>query len=239
MIGVLCIHGFTGSPKEIEPLVQYLSEQTDWMIRTPTLPGHGSNLQLKGIRYESWIQHAEQELEALKKCCEKIYICGFSMGGLIGSWLASRHSIDKLVLLSAAAYYTNPKKLLKDFRYMFTKRHEETVANEKFNQFKYKMRATPLSAYIQFVKLVQSVRPAISKVEVPTFIIQGKEDPIVPEKSAKFLYENISTKEKKLMLIEEANHMICYGHYQNQMFRNILTFLNDGYENEKIAMTQL
>ncbi|KPD00014.1 hypothetical protein LR69_01687 [Geobacillus sp. BCO2] len=40
MIGCLCIHGFTGSPEEVAPLADYLRERTDWVIETPTLPGH-------------------------------------------------------------------------------------------------------------------------------------------------------------------------------------------------------
>ena len=51
MIGCLCIHGFTGAPAEIEPLVHFLNRHTDWKLVVPTLPGHGETLELKGVQY--------------------------------------------------------------------------------------------------------------------------------------------------------------------------------------------
>lgn len=31
-VGVLCIHGFSGGPYEIEPFTAYLRAHTDWLI---------------------------------------------------------------------------------------------------------------------------------------------------------------------------------------------------------------
>ena len=114
MIGCLCIHGFTGAPDEIEPLVHFLNGHTDWKLVVPTLPGHGEMLELKGVQYGQWISHAEKELEKLLQTCEKVYVVGFSMGGMIASYLAVHFPVEKLVLLSAAAYYVNPKQLAVD-----------------------------------------------------------------------------------------------------------------------------
>lgn len=120
MNGILCIHGFTGSPKDIDPLVSFLYEETDWLIRAPILPGHGDQLKLKGIRYTDWIRHAEGELVNLMELCDTIYICGFSMGGLIGSWLATRYPVKKMVLISAAVYYINPKNFYFEMKNMIS-----------------------------------------------------------------------------------------------------------------------
>ncbi|MCU9615153.1 alpha/beta fold hydrolase [Caldibacillus lycopersici] len=240
MIGVLCIHGFTGSPKEVDPLVRFFKEHTDWLVKSPTLPGHGEMLSLKGVRFEDWIQHAENELHDLLETCETVYICGFSMGGLIGSWLAAKYKVDKLVLLSAAAYYTNPKKFCKELFTMIKdscKNHFQK--NHAFQKYIRKFRATPVSAYIQFCKLVQSIRPQLPNVDVPTFIVQGKKDPIVPEKSAHYIYKNICATEKKLLFIEEANHLICYGEFQEMLFSEILQFLNTSVPCEKIAINNI
>ncbi|TXK89896.1 alpha/beta fold hydrolase, partial [Parageobacillus sp. SY1] len=91
MIGCLCIHGFTGSPDEVAPLAEYLQKRTDWVIKTPILPGHGKRLQLKGITYDQWFQAAERELQALMEICETVYVIGFSMGGVIAVYLAEKY----------------------------------------------------------------------------------------------------------------------------------------------------
>ncbi|MFE8703018.1 alpha/beta hydrolase [Cytobacillus sp. FJAT-54145] len=227
MIGCLCIHGFTGAPSEVEPLVEHLKSHTNWRLVVPTLPGHGEILSLKGIRYNQWIEHAEKELEKLLDECEKVYVIGFSMGGLIASHLAVHYPIDKLVLLSAAAYYVNPKQLVLDVKDMVRDSFKgKLFDNELYIRYKRKIKETPVTATLQFRKLVAQVRPVLSKVSVPTFIAQGEIDGVVPPKSAQYLYERISTPEKKLLYFKNSKHLICHCDEREKLFTEILAFLN-------------
>lgn len=112
--GVLCLHGFTGGPYEVKPYVDYLEVNTDWKIVVPTLPGHGETLELKNLTAETWMMAAEQALRLLQKEVDRVFVVGFSMGGIIAIYLALRYKIERLVLLSAAAKYINPTQLLHD-----------------------------------------------------------------------------------------------------------------------------
>jgi len=226
MIGCLCIHGFTGAPYEVEPLVRFLKEKTNWHIVSPTLPGHGETLRLKGIGYHDWIDHAESELKKLLETCEQVYVIGFSMGGLIASYLAVHYPVDKLVLLSAAAYYMNPKQLALDVREMLSDTFKGgLLENEMFLRYKRKIKETPLTATLQFRRLVSYVRPLLSDIHVPTFIAQGEVDGIVPPKSARFLFDKISATEKKILFFQNAKHLICHCQERNQLFEEVLVFL--------------
>ena len=62
-VGVLCIHGFTGGPYEVQPFVDYLKMHTDWLVEVPTLPGHGITLNLANYSAESWMMEAELALK--------------------------------------------------------------------------------------------------------------------------------------------------------------------------------
>ena len=226
MIGCLCIHGFTGAPSEVDPLVEYLENETDWKLAVPTLPGHGDTLALKGIEYNQWIKHAEQELEKLLQSCEKVYVVGFSMGGMIASYLAVHFPVEKLVLLSAAAYYVNPKQLLVDIGLMFKDLYKGKLHdNELFLRYKRKIKETPLTATLQFRKLVSSVRPLLTEVSVPTFIAQGEIDGVVPPKTAQYLYNHIGSSSKKLFYLKNSKHLICHCEERVNLFENILFFL--------------
>lgn len=226
MIGCLCIHGFTGAPSEVEPLVQYLKKETDWKLAVPTLPGHGDTLNLKGVQYKEWIDHAERELESLLDSCEKVYVVGFSMGGMIASYLTVHFPVEKLVLLSAAAYYVNPKQLAVDIGMMFKDLYQGKLAeNELFLRYKRKIKETPLAATIQFRKLVNQVRPLLPEISVPTFIAQGEIDGVVPPKAAQYLYNSICSSSKKLFYIKNSKHLICHCEERNDLFENILSFL--------------
>ncbi|CAM3621243.1 alpha/beta hydrolase [Cytobacillus oceanisediminis] len=226
MIGCMCIHGFTGAPYEVEPLVDYLKEHTDWEVAVPTLPGHGDELKLKGIAYHKWIEHAEEELKGLIDRCEKVYVVGFSMGGLIASYLTVHYPVDKLVLLSAAAYYINPKQLFLDINDMAKDAFRGNLAdNEMFVRYKRKISATPITATLQFRRLVASVRPILNQVTVPTLIAQGESDGVVPPRSARYLYKNIGSSAKKLIFLKDSKHLICHSEERDQLFHAILEFL--------------
>lgn len=227
MIGCLCIHGFTGAPSEIEPLVQFLTKNTEWKIAVPTLPGHGDSLNLKGVQYKQWIAYAEQELEKLLRMCEKVYVVGFSMGGMIASYLAVHYPVEKLVLLSAAAYYVNPKQLFIDIGAMFKDLYRGKLGeNELFLRYKRKLKETPVAATLQFRKLVATIRPMLPQISVPTFIAQGEVDGVVPPKSAQYLYNRIRSSSKKLFYLKRSQHLICLGEEREELFQNILLFLD-------------
>ncbi|MBP2243248.1 esterase/lipase [Cytobacillus eiseniae] len=226
MIGCMCIHGFTGAPFEVEPLANYLKNHTDWEIAVPTLPGHGDKLELKGINYKKWIEHAENELQRLIEKCETVYVIGFSMGGLIASYLAIHYPVTKLVLLSAAALYVNPKQLLLDIGEMFKDAfRRQLTQNELFIRYTRKIRATPITATLQFRRLVAMIRPILNQVKVPTLIAQGEVDGVVPPKSAQYLYNHIGTTTKKLIYLKKSKHLICHCEEREDLFVEVLQFL--------------
>ncbi|WP_010284661.1 alpha/beta hydrolase [Bacillus timonensis] len=228
MIGCLFIHGFTGAPYEVEPLAEHIRHTTDWVVRTPTLPGHGETLDLKGTHYSEWIVHAERELIELLHTCEKVFVIGFSMGGIIAGYLATRYPIEKLVLLSAAAYYINPKQLLADIKLMLRDGLRKTLhENELYLRYKKKITDTPLSATMEFQKLVRRIRPELYQINVPTLIVQGECDGIVPVKSAHYLYQVIASSEKKLLFLPCAKHHVCYGEDQERLFKEVDSFLHE------------
>ncbi|MBD1382156.1 alpha/beta hydrolase [Metabacillus arenae] len=226
MIGCLCIHGFTGAPYEVEPLALHLQEVTDWEIQMVTLPGHGEELVLKGVFYQEWIEHAEQAIEKLLSKCEKVYVIGFSMGGLIASYLSTKYPVEKLVLLSAAVYYVNPKRLFADIGGMIRDTFRGKLKeNDLFLRYKKKIKNTPFSATMEFRKLVQYVRPLLQKIQVPVLIVQGEVDGIVPVKSAFYLYEKIPSPQKELMFLPGSHHHVCHGCDFEDLVKKVDEFL--------------
>lgn len=115
MTGCLMIHGFTGGPDELAPLEDHLKQHTDWQIEVPVLPGHGKHLDLHDVSHRKWIETAETTLKRLQQQHDTIYLIGFSMGGMIASYLAASYKIDKLVLLAAAGKFLAFRQLAADF----------------------------------------------------------------------------------------------------------------------------
>lgn len=233
MIGCLFIHGFTGAPYEVDPLANDIKERTGWLVRVPTLPGHGVPLSLKGHTYNEWVECAEQELLALMKEVDEVYVIGFSMGGVIASYLAANYEVKKLVLLSAAVYYVNPKQLLLDCKEMIRDLwHGNLNQNEIYTRYKRKFLETPLRATFEFQKLVKKVKPYLNELTLPVLIIQGECDGIVPVKSAHYLYKTIPSKEKMLRLLPCSNHHVCHGDDYEDLKEYVESFLYEGNFNK-------
>ena len=227
-VGLLVLHGFTGSPYEIQTFVDYIRNHTDWVVETPTFSGHGDaeSLALKGYKAEHWLMDAEIAYRKLAKIVEKVMVVGFSMGGIIAMYLAKRYPVKKLVLLSAAAKYVNPTQLVKDIHAMAEDVfHHKLNDSDLFLQYEQKLRNFPLSAAIQFMKIVSKTEPYISHIECPVFIVQGALDEIVPSTTAQYLYDEIPAKRKQLYISDCGRHHICYSDDCDEWFRKALDFL--------------
>ncbi|GAE28232.1 carboxylesterase [Halalkalibacter wakoensis JCM 9140] len=226
MIGCLCLHGFTGEPWEVEPVSTYFLEQKRWLVYTPTLPGHGPKGNLRDVTYQEWVYAAEVSIQALLKRCEKVYVIGFSMGGMLACYIAAKYNVEKLVLLSAAAYYTNPQQLLQELKDKVRLRVlGELDSDEHYVRYRKKIIDTPMTAVFQFMQVVKKIKPCIRKVSAPTLILQGELDGIVPPKSAVYLYETIGSKDKELILLPESKHLICHGFEKEILLNKIEAFL--------------
>jgi len=228
MIGCLIIHGFTGGPYEIDPLRTYLEEHTDWRVEVPVLTGHGDELDLEDVPYEVWLEDAKQALEALQASCDRVYVIGFSMGGMIAAYLAGTHDIDKLVLLSTARRYLSFKYLSYYVGKMIGDGFKGKLQeNEMYLHYKSKIGQVPFRSNIEFMKLIHDTKDYLEDITSPVLIAQGQRDGLVPYKTVYALEDEIGSKEKEVVFFEESDHLICLGDNANILVRIIYEFLSE------------
>jgi len=74
--GVLCLHGFTGTPYEIAPLARALGA-AGFAVSAPMLAGHGeSALALAATRWPDWLASAEAALDRLRHGAYRVVLDG-------------------------------------------------------------------------------------------------------------------------------------------------------------------
>jgi carboxylesterase len=89
-VGVICVHGFTGSPYEMRYLGAALA-RTGATVRGPLLPGHGTSPgDLEGTRWQDWAAAVEREVDTMHRRCRRVAVVGQSLGGLLALHLAAR-----------------------------------------------------------------------------------------------------------------------------------------------------
>lgn len=87
-VGLLLIHGYTGTPASLAPIAD-AAVAADVPMELPLLSGHGTDIDdLTTVRWSDWLIDLERAVERLARRCEQIAVCGQSMGGALALALA-------------------------------------------------------------------------------------------------------------------------------------------------------
>ncbi|HEU4962613.1 MAG TPA: alpha/beta fold hydrolase [Bacilli bacterium] len=223
----LLIHGFTGTPFEVEPLAKILHGK-GYEVITPTLAGHGEDRQaLERVTWQDWIHSVEHILTETLKVHDKVHLVGFSMGGLIATYLAVKYRdrVESLTMMSTPIYTINPKQLFKTIAEAIQKSMRSGNRHEDIARYMAKAKGTPLRSLAHFRRLIQTVKPLVEQIEVPLLVVQGQCDDLVEPRSAEYIYENAPCADKTLHFFEESKHIICHDCEAEQVTRMVAEFI--------------
>lgn len=209
-IGVLLIHGFTGSPASMTPWGKALS-QHGWTIRVPRLPGHGSRWQDMNLTtWEDWYAEVERNLRELANKCDQVFVCGLSMGGSLTLRLAEQHGgeISGIVLVNPAVHSERTdrhllpviSKFLKSFPGIsndIAKPGQDEVAYEKI----------PLRAAHSLAQLWKIIKTDIHKVNQPMLLFRSAQDHVVEASNAQWILDHVCSPDKEEVLLENSFHV--------------------------------
>lgn len=219
-LGLLIIHGFAGGTFQVQALADYLNKN-GYITSCPKLKGHtGNSKDMKTANYRDWIASAEEELIRLMKKTDKIVIIGFSMGGLIAMNLACKYDIKAIVTINTPIYYWNLKRVFLNIYDDIKKRRLNYI--KRYIQAK---KASPMISMINFLKLLNSTKPKLSKIKCPFLIIQTKDDDTTRLKSPNYIYNNIKSIDKEIKLYDRGGHLVLLNPYKEEIIMGIKEFI--------------
>ena len=200
---ILVIHGFAGGVYDQEYLTHRLELVSNYDVFTFTLPGHDGDFKKK-ITYKDWIKKVDSEMEFLiSNGYKKIYVIGHSMGGVLASYVASKYpQVKKLVLVAPAfriSGFENTKFNINTALTSTPKIFEEYGAQLVTNR----LLKLPANCYIEFFKIVKELQDCIKEVKIPTLILRGTSDFIVPQASVEYVYSSVQNNFKKPITFEK------------------------------------
>ena len=220
---VLIIHGFAGGTYDEEALFFRLQRNLEFDVYNFTLPGHMTNLS-GDVKYLDWIKSVDEKIEYLHNTgYKKIYVIGHSMGGILATHAAINHTCVKKVVLVAPAFEflsleneNSFMKMIKNGPDIIKTYH----AKEVFSRF----LKVSFSQFKEFEKLTDFSKENPKKLNVPTLIIQGLSDQLVPPGSSEKLFEDM-TCEKWLLELDDVTHDVFYGVKVDKICEEITKFL--------------
>lgn len=116
-IGVVVIHGFTGSVQGIAGWAQALATPDgDWAgarVVAPRLPGHGTSWQdLARMRWWDWYGAVEDAYLELAGQHKTVFVAGLSMGGALALHLAAQYSVAGVLAVNPSIATTDRREAL-------------------------------------------------------------------------------------------------------------------------------
>ena len=227
--GVLLIHGFTGLPAELFLLGQFLN-QKNFTVLCPRLAGHGiDENNLMRTTKDDWFNSVLDGFYILRGVCDKIFVIGHSMGGLLTLKLAAEKNISKIVTLAAPIFIDDglglknlpPKEFCGNACIVQPRKKLIDVpqaANEVYKK-------TPLVSVHELVDLIDDVKNFLPNVTTPILIMHGEEDHTAQPRSARFIMDNIGSKQKFITTVANSGHLLPLDENREFVFEEAANFL--------------
>ena len=227
--GVLLIHGFTGLPAALFLLGEFLNRE-GFTVLCMRLAGHGTDENdLMRTTRGDWFNSVLDGLAILRGACDKIYVVGHSMGGLLTLKLASECDVEKIITLAAPIFIDDglglrnlpprefcgnacivqPRKKLFDV---------PQTANEVYKK-------TPLVSVHELIALIDDVKKLLPKISAPILIMHGEEDHTAQPRSARFIMDNIGSKVKRVITVPNGGHLLPLAEERDFVFEAIRNFI--------------
>jgi len=229
--GVLCLHGFTGTPFEMRPIGERLAGRGFTAVG-PLLPGHGRDpATLNATTWRDWTAAVGRELEALRRRCRRVAIAGLSLGGLLALHAALRQrDVAALCLLATPLWL--PRLTTAGILLLHTawpdfavpKPHadiHDPVARRAFPL----ASGIPLGALASLVDFMPRVRARLPEIEAPALVLHGDHDHVVPPACARELVARLGSRDKRLLRLPRSYHIVTVDLDRERVTREVSDFL--------------
>jgi carboxylesterase len=225
-VGVLVIHGFTGSPQTMRGLAEAFGA-AGFTVDLPLLPGHGTSIDdMVTTGWPDWSSAVEAAYAALAARCEKVVVAGLSMGGTLTAWLAARHpEVAGIVLVNPLAVRS---QAIVDFA---TGQLEAgidridaiagDVADPAGREKAYD--ATPLAPLVSLQEGIGEVEPVLGDITCPVLLLTAPQDHVVPPTDSDALALAVSGPVERVTL-ERSYHVATLDYDKDLIAERAVAF---------------
>jgi carboxylesterase len=210
-IGVLMIHGFTGTPKSVEPWAQGLNAK-GFTVYVPLLAGHGSDWrEMAKHDWGDWLNSAEEALSDLEQQVDELFIAGFSMGGTLATRLAQLFPsrISGLILLNPTIYDNHFRMIASRFLApVIPSIKAEGTDVSKPEPIITSQQRVSLRAANSLHKLRHIVRRDLPLVRTPIKLFLSLNDHVVPYSNGLLISNSVRSERNEVHFFDKSFHVV-------------------------------
>ena len=230
--GCLLIHGFTGTPKEMRWMGEYLARE-GYSVMGIRLTGHATRPQdMIRARYTDWLASVEDGYHLLRGAAEKIFLAGLSMGGTLSLTFAADFPVAGVVAMSTPYELPpDPRRYLLKPLSLFVPYLEKTkIPGEGwFDKDAWKTHVSypknPTRSIAELFPLLEKMRAALPRVHAPTLLIHSKDDPYVSPKNMPKIYDALGSEDKTMKWVAGGGHVITREPTKEEVFQAAAAFI--------------
>ena len=227
-IGIIFVHGFTGSPASMRPWAHYFAER-GYSVSVPQLPGHGTQWQeLNKVSWSQWPEKVMQELAWLRARCTKVFICGLSMGGCTTLNVAERGGVDGIVLVNPMSHIPGLQIKFAPLIALF-KKGMPSVGDDikKPGVTEWGYDVLPTLGVLQLQKMLLQTRAQLARATAPLLIFHSSEDHVLPVSNTNIIVSEIGTPIDQITRVELTNsyHVATLDYDAEIIFDKSLNFI--------------
>ena len=230
VIGVLLIHGLNGSRRDMGELEELLNSH-GIIAENILLPGHGTHVRdMLPLGWLEWSMAVRNELHALRKRCDLVFLVGHSLGGALCLHTAAHEKVDGIVTMCAPLHmypWTRPLvRLAKRLTPMLPTLREDVrdpEARRLYTRDVY--RWTPMAPVESMLRYLPRLREELPLVTAPALIMISTRDHVVPPRDGREIYRLIGSYEKHLVTFRRSYHVIMKDHDRKEVLEKTLAFI--------------
>jgi carboxylesterase len=224
---VLAIHGFGGTPFEVDLVVE-VARSLGLRAHAPLLPGHGTHARdLARTGWKEWLSGAGAALDSVVRPGSPAIVFGLSLGSLLAAHLASTRPGDvrALGMLANATRLTSP---FPDWPLRLVDRlgiRDFSLAKASADIGDPAARAThatyglsPVHSAIEVLRAGERVEALLPGIRQPTFIAHGSRDVVCPVANAHRVAARLGSADKTVVILPRSHHIVTRD-YDRELLR--------------------
>jgi carboxylesterase len=209
-LGVLILHGFTGSLDTVKALVP-IAEKLGLPYRMPVLRGHGTRYEdLSGVTANDWYVDAQAAMAELLKEAEQVIVIGLSMGALLTLNLAMDHAKDVagVVLIAAFLRCANPLAHITPLLTLFfpywdnPASFDEKAIGAPCTNYK----RFPTATFSSLLNYAGDMERRLNEVKAPALIIHSHRDHTASSITPLILQEKLGSIDTRMLWFDRSGH---------------------------------
>jgi carboxylesterase len=230
----LLIHGFTGTPKEMRWMGEYLNKQ-GYTCLGVRLAGHATNPEdMIRSRYTDWIASVEDGYHLLREVTDQVFLIGLSMGGILSLFISTQLNVRGVIAMSTPSRLPTdyPIWLLKLVSLVMRYRPKTKEApgsgwfDKSADADHISYSKNPVRSSAELKKLILAMHAALPKVNVPVLLIHSKDDRYVLSENMERIYAGlVNTSDKAKLYITGSGHVLPRDAARQQVFQSALEFI--------------